>query len=317
MTWEKSGLKTWLFVLGFIGIMGFSSAQDKGVGVVTFAKGEAQVSRSGQKTVLKIDETVFRDDLIETGMDGKVRIIFDSPELQGMKVVPPNSKLEIGPFLSRKPEEKTLVALSADILAAYARKESEPPVEIGATRGNKTPFIIFPLKATVFGEIPCLLFKPIDGATEFKGTLSFAEGPVVREISFSSADFVVRKDLPPFRPGIKYSLSVQAFKGGEKVAQDARLFSVADPPPAAVAGQLQELERVFQGIDDPTFFLLKGNVLEAGKFPGDAFLAYGEYFKRTGFSPRALRFLQNLTRQIKPNGLVLSETDVRLILEKL
>lgn len=271
-----------LTVLGILSQPGF--CQESEIGVVTFVKGDVSVIREGKPGPLKVDEKVRKGDVIEVSPGGKARIIFFSEEMKGMKAVLAGEKLDVSQLLAQKPEDRSISSLAADVLAAFTKKQ-EAQETVATTRSNQKDrkILIFP-QDNPAGEIKEVLWLPVPKATGYIGTLEYLgdAGKVTK--SYESARILLEKGLPDFQPGVLYTFTLSAFNGKTQIAKDQVTFSPMPPSEATklFSASFSEVENASGDSEDPTGFLLRGNILAGAGYYSDAVRQYLRYSRAAG-----------------------------------
>lgn len=248
-----------------LGLPGALLGQGKEIGVVTFVKGEATLTRDNQRLPLQLDARLRERDLIETGPLGKVRLVCEAGPQPGTRVVPPGSRLDLAEILTPAKDDAS-AGLAPEILKAFLDSEKEGVKACGKRKPGS--FLLVPWSKTLTDGGP-IWWIPRPQATAYRLVLSELKGSLYEPVKEGIATFPPLLDWPvPPKGGGLFRLQITALRESQVLAEDSVLVSGKRDP--ALEALLPPT--VPEGLepDDITHRLVRASLLNRAGYLGEA-----------------------------------------------
>lgn len=135
-------------------------------GIFMAVKGDVKIESNGKKTAAKVREKVFQDSTVETGADGRAKIVMSD---RSVVHVSPDSKIKIAKYSDKEGAKNVELSLSKgkvrnEVKGSYDRNnkyEVKTPTAVAGVRG--TDFIVDHNIKTSITEV-----KTIEGTVSFQ-----------------------------------------------------------------------------------------------------------------------------------------------------
>lgn len=286
-----------LLLLALLGPTLVTAADAPELGTVTYIQGEVTLQRGDQRRPLQVDERLRAGDVVSTGPGAKARIVFCGGPLQGTRLVPPASRLDLGELLRAPPDRQALTAVAGEVLAAMARAEADREANCGKRLALDDPWLLCPLPCKWLNWRREVDWLPVPGAETYRVVVRDDEDHELRRESFP-ASVTAAPDLLPASAGSGLSITVEALAAGRVLAQATAELLAPDPAdePArrATIASLSALAALTaDDAADPTPLLLQGELCYAAGYCGEAWLCWRDYGRAVGPRPGLLCRLRN------------------------